>query len=281
MRELCLALGGLVLVLSLDGCTGSLGVSQEVDFSAMAAIPSGSFAMGHAPATPGPYGAEWKENELPQREVTLSAFRIDKTEVTVAAWAEFVGYPQHAEAHFHPLQPLAQTELGLESSAGWAQRPVHQVSWFDAVAYCGWLGKRLPTEAEWERAARGPDDDRRYPWGAEGANCSRAVYTTGSTACSSVPQPVGSTSPAGDSPEGLSEMAGNVAEWVSDRYGRYGDEDEVDPRGPENGRSRVVRGGSFRERGASIRTLARWGVTPGQRSDAVGFRCAVSEEDVP
>ena len=211
MRSRRLTFCGLVFALSLGGCTEPLGLQQEVDFSAMAAIPSGSFAMGHAPATPGPYGAEWKENELPQREVTLSAFRIDKTEVTVAAWADFVLSPQHAAAHFHPLQPLTESEMGLESSPGWSQRPIHQVSWFDAVAYCGWLGKRLPTEAEWERAARGPDDDRRYPWGAEGANCSRAVYTTGATACSSVPQPVGSTSPAGDSPEGLSEMAGNVA----------------------------------------------------------------------
>jgi len=75
-------------------------------------------------------------------------------------------------------------------------------------------------------------------------------------------------------------MAGNVAEWVADRYGSYSEDVVTDPRGPEGGRSRVVRGGSFRERGASIRTLSRWGVTPEHRSDALGFRCAVSEAEI-
>jgi len=269
----------VLVVFSLGACTSG-GTAPERDVSDMVMIPAGSFLMGHVDATPGPYGAEWKENELPQHEVTLSSFRIDATEVTTASWLEFIESPGHATAHYHPTQPLASDGVALSVLPGWEDVPVHQVSWYDAVAYCAWRGKRLPTEAEWERAARGPDDDRRFPWGAEGADCSKAVYTTGASACESGPQAVRSRSPVGDTPEGLSDMAGNVAEWVSDRYGGYDAESQVDPRGPANGRSRVVRGGSFRERGPSIRTLSRWGVTPDRRSDALGFRCAVAEVDL-
>jgi formylglycine-generating enzyme required for sulfatase activity len=247
----------------------------------MVTIDAGSFDMGHEAATPGPYGAEWKENELPRHEVALSAYRMDRSEVTVAAWLDFVAEPAHVAAHHHPLQPLDWDASGLSVRPGWGDRPIHQVSWYDAVAYCAWRGARLPTEAEWERAARGPDDDRRYPWGTAGATCDLAVYTTVASPCESSPQPAGSRSPAGDSPEGLVDMAGNVAEWVADRYGSYDSAEVSDPRGPEGGRPRVVRGGSFRERGAAIRTLSRWGVTPDRRSDALGFRCAVSEEDIP
>jgi formylglycine-generating enzyme required for sulfatase activity len=266
--------------LALSACS-SAPVAPELDRSDMVEIVAGTFAMGHVEATPGPYGAEWKENELPQHEVTLSSFLIDRTEVTAAAWLEFIEAPRHAEAHYHPLQPMTWTEAGPVLLEGWQQRPIHQVSWYDAVAYCAWRGKRLPTEAEWERAARGPDDDRRFPWGTEGASCARAVYTTGASPCESGPQPVGSRSPDGDSPEGLADMAGNVAEWVSDRYGSYDSEPQIDPAGRTTGRSRVVRGGSFMERGAAIRTLSRWGVTPDRRSSALGFRCAVSVQDQP
>lgn len=270
---------GLTLALSLIGCA-ELPDAPGLDASILVAIPGGGFGMGHVPATPGPYGAEWKENELPQHEVTLSAFRIDRTEVTAASWLEFLEAPIRASAHHHTLQPILWDQGVPLVSPGWEQRPITQVSWFDAVAYCAWRGGRLPTEAEWERAARGPEGDFRYPWGDEGATCHRAVYTTGASPCESGPQPVGSRSPDGDSAEGVADLAGNVAEWVADRYGSYSEEVMSDPRGPEGGRSRVVRGGSFRERGASIRTLSRWGVTPDHRSDALGFRCAVSEAEI-
>ena len=270
---------GVTFALSLIGCA-ELPDAPGLDASILVAVPAGGFAMGHVAATPGPYGAEWKENELPQHEVTLSAFRIDRTEVTAASWLEFLEAPTRAAAHHHPLQPISLDEGVPLVSPGWELRPITQVSWFDAVAYCAWRGSRLPTEAEWERAARGPDGDFRFPWGDEGASCDRAVYTTGASPCELEPQAVGSRSPGGDSAEGIVDMAGNVAEWVADRYGSYSEDVVTDPRGPEGGRSRVVRGGSFRERGASIRTLSRWGVTPEHRSDALGFRCAVSEAEI-
>jgi len=245
----------------------------------MVSIPAGTFTMGHADDTPGPYGAEWKENETPPHEVTLSGYLIDRHEVSVNDWLAFLSEPAHPSAHHHPLQPLDWSEGRFSVRSDWGERPITQVSWYDAVAYCAWLGKGLPTEAQWERAARGPDDDRRYPWGADGASCSKAVYTTGASRCAQRPEPVGSRSPDGDSVEGVADLAGNVGEWVADRYGRYDDESAEDPRGPGNGASRVVRGGSFRERASSMRTMSRWGVAPEQRSDAVGFRCVMSEED--
>lgn len=271
----------ILLALSLVGSCLGAPSAPDLALSEMASIEGGVFTMGHPEATPGPYGAEWKENELPPHEVELSAYRIDRSEVTVSDWLSFVSHPSHAQAHHHPLQPLDWDGTELFVREGWEERPVVQVSWYDAVAYCAWIGKRLPTEAEWERAARGPEDDRRYPWGGDGADCGRAVFTTGASPCALHPEPVGSRSPDGDSVEGVSDLAGNVAEWVADRYGRYDPEASSDPRGPDGGRSRVVRGGSFRERAASIRTMSRWGVEPVRRSDALGFRCALSEANVP
>ena len=265
----------------LAACSTAPGDRLEVpvlDLSGMVTIEEASFEMGHEDATPGPYGAEWKENELPPHEVSLSSFAIDSTEVTVDRWVDFLN--ADGAAHYHPLQPvlwdgdLSDGNFVFSAGADAGSRPIVQVSWYDAVVFCRWNGKRLPTEAEWELAAKGTEDGRRYPWGAEGASCERAVHTTSAAPCEQGPQPVGSRSPLGDSPYGLSDMAGNVGEWVFDRSARYLDDDLEDPRGPETGDFRVLRGGGFRERPASIRTTARWGAPPDTRSDGVGFRCA-------
>ena len=263
------------VIFLIAACSSPSGPALEAPVQV--SIGPGSFQMGHPEETPGPYGSAWKENELPQHEVTLSAFSIDRTEVTAAAWADFLALPGHAAVHHHPLQPVEWLDGIPAPRSGWEHRPIVQVSWYDAVAFCAWRGARLPTEAEWERAARGPEDDRRFPWGSDGVTCERAVFTTGASPCELRPASVASRSPEGDSVEGVADLAGNVAEWVSDRYGSYDESAQEDPRGPSNGRSRVVRGGSFRERGASLRTTSRWGVTPDRRSDALGFRCARSQ----
>ena len=118
---------------------------------------------GSSRRDPGTLWFDLERNELPQHEVTLSAFSIDRTEVTATAWADFLAQPGHAAVHHHRLRPSVGRASG--GSFGLGHRPIVQVSWYDSVAFCAWRGARLPTEAEWERAARGPEGDRRFPWG--------------------------------------------------------------------------------------------------------------------
>ena len=231
------------------------------------------FDRGRAQEDAGPYGSEWKVNEMPQHSVTLSDFYMDSTEVTVAQWSSFLT-DVDAERHHHPLQPVDWEEGEFVPEPDEANRPIRQVSWYDAATYCAWAGKRLPTEAEWEYAAKG-EEGERWPWGASGLGCEYAVFFNGRSLCESIPAPVGERVD-GDSPFGVSDMAGNVAEWVWDRYGDYSCDALDNPVGPSEGSYRVIRGGGFREGRDSIRTTFRFGAPPDKRSEGVGFRCAVS-----
>lgn len=281
---------GLVAMLSAAGCGDRPGAgarqepaaiepaapapARSADPSTMVRIPAGTFRMGHATETFAPYGSEWKENELPQHSVTLGEFYIDRDEVTVAEYVEFLrASPESAREHRHERQPIERQDDGWTAAPGRERHPITFVSWSDASAYCAWTGKTLPTEAEWERAAKGATDERRFPWGDDAATCAHAVLAT-KVACEAEPLPVGSRSPSGDSPEGCHDLAGNVAEWVADLYGPYVPGSAVDPGGPDEGDLRVMRGGGFRDPPSAARTTARWGVDPGARSEAVGFRCA-------
>ena len=251
---------------------GDRGIMHEPDLSRMIEVAASTFVMGHDVEPYGDYGQEWKKNELPPHNVSLGAFYIDRDEVTVAEYAQFLNETKDLD-HYHSMMPLDVAGNTFVPTAGTADQPMRQVTWDDAEAYAQWVGKRLPTEAEWERAAKGDAEQQRFPWGNDNPTCARANFFPGSVFCSSGPQPVGGHSPLGDSPVGCRDMAGNVAEWTADWYGDYTADDAVDPKGPSFAMLRVVRGGGFLEAGDSIRTTARWGANPSDRSDAVGFRC--------
>ncbi|MCR4406904.1 MAG: formylglycine-generating enzyme family protein [Anaerolineae bacterium] len=221
--------------------------------SDMVLIPAGPFIMGS--------DADDRD-EAPQREVDLPAFEIDLFEVTNAQFAAFVaatGYKTDAEKAGEPGWRGFYTE-------GKDNHPVVKVSWNDAVAYCQWLGKRLPTEAEWEKAARGTDG-RIYPWGNEWDPARLNSYQSGYRGTT----PVGSFA-EGVSPYGVFDMAGNVWEWTADWYLPYPGSDYQDPYFGEV--NKVTRGGGWFEEPPQVRTSNRNCTSPTAANDDLGFRCA-------
>jgi formylglycine-generating enzyme required for sulfatase activity len=226
----------------------------------MELVPGGEFAMGSA-------DGDGAADERPRHTVGLAAFCIDRHEVTNAA------YERHDPGHRAARDPVADRDLC----------PVVRVSWDEAAAYCAALGKRLPTEAEWERAARGGLDGRRYPWGDEPVSGGRANYCDAS--CEHDWRDGDSSdghrhaAPVGTYPAngfGLADMAGNVWEWVADWYdaGAYRPGRSDHPTGPATGTMRVCRGGSFSNEPGDLRVAVRSASPPGSRLAGVGFRCA-------
>ena len=199
-------------------------------------------------------------NEKPAHPVSLQAFWLDRTEVTNAQFFQFA-----RAAGFRPRPALLKEAQGKE------QHPVVHVTWEDAVAYCRWAGKRLPTEAEWEYAARGTDG-RRYPWG-DTWDPGRARFEGNSGGQTTAP--VGSY-PAGAFPFGVLDLAGNVWEWTSSLerpYPYVATDGREDPTAPG---LRVIRGGAWRLKPGALRTTVRWGVEPTTQRPVIGFRCAQS-----
>ncbi len=221
---------------------------------AMALIPAGELTMGNNKGL---------SPEKPEHLVFLSAYYIDVYEVTNASYAAC----QTDGACPPPTSNRSRTFFRYYSDPAFANFPVVYVNWEMAQAYCSWRMARLPTEAEWEKAARGADQ-RLFPNGA-GMSCTLANYCRGDT------------TPAGryqesPSPYGLYDMAGNVAEWVADWYsaGYYGASSPENPTGPAAGQLRVVRGGSFNSSAhTELQTTARAALRPDSALDYVGFRC--------
>jgi formylglycine-generating enzyme required for sulfatase activity len=255
----------------------------------MVRVPAGKFTMGSP-----------DDDESPVRSVHVDAFEIDKYLVTNADYGKFMaagGYDTRAywsadgwesRTARHWTAPGFWGKDGYRSGPGWPTFPVLGVSYYEAEAYAAFVGKRLPTEAEWEKAARGTDA-RTYPWGdsldGSRANYARSgdPYETGDIQ----PTPVGfydgrrNANPIfqttdSPSPCGAYDMAGNLQEWVQDWYGTYDKDQLTNPHGPGTGDFRVLRGGSFSNTASFMRCAARWSGNADNQSYCYGFRCARS-----
>ncbi|MCC6139797.1 MAG: SUMF1/EgtB/PvdO family nonheme iron enzyme [Nitrospira sp.] len=224
----------------------------------MVSIPAGPFEMGAS-------GTQALEDERPRHRVVLDAYSIDVYEVTTAQYGIFLAEAGRAA-------PWLWEAVNMSRHG---DRPVIGVDWRDADAYCRWKGKRLPTEAEWEKAARGADA-RLYPWGNQLPTNEHANFAIGARfSYSQALMPVQSYEP-GKSPFGLYQMAGNAGEWVSDWYGAnyYEQSPEANPLGPKNGQFKVLRGGSWSDLPKYLLTYGRFKLPPETRNSYTGFRCA-------
>jgi formylglycine-generating enzyme required for sulfatase activity len=258
----------------------------------MVRVPGGTFWMGSVEGV-------GDADERPQRRVTLSGYCVDETEVTVEGYGRCVGAGVCAPAPTTVEWP-GITEADRTLWSQWCNgsrkdrgtHPVNCVNWEQARGYCEWVGKRLPTEAEWEYAARGTDG-RTYPWGEEapgpgrlnacGAECRAMLEKAGSSGSAVMYEgddgwggtaPVGSF-PAGASPYGALDLAGNVWEWVADWYGEYPAGEAENPTGPSSGEARALRGGGWLNADAGVvRAADRLRGGPAYRIFGLGFRCA-------
>ncbi len=225
------------------------------DGAPMVLVQAGEFTMG--------IGSEGSLE--PAHRVYLSSYYLDKYEVTVKRYAVFIGSTRHAE-------PKYWNQANQSSDAN---RPVIGVNWEDANAYCQHYGKRLPTEAEWEKAARGVDG-RNYPWGNEPPTNRHANFGKEWLGYEKTLSIAGEYE-SGKSPYGVYDLAGNVAEWVADWYEQdyYRKSSKENPGGPLGGGGRVVRGGNWRAKsGAGLESHFRGSGNWGSRTYDVGFRCA-------
>ncbi len=242
------------------------------------AIPEGWFLMGTNRIDNDPFGlaTQYDDTELPQRRIWVDGFEIDRYEVTLG---EFL-------AHLHRNNRQAPDELKRliwhlisvhfipdEVLAPW---PALYVTWQEAADFCREQGKRLPTEAEWEKAARGTAGNV-FPWGTSAPTEDIAV--SGQYHVHEIPLVAAVDSyEEGRSPFGLHHMSGNIAEWVQDWLGLdyYAFMPEPNPRGPTEGRYKAVRGGSWKSKPQMLRTATRGGAFPEERAATIGFRCARS-----
>lgn len=226
----------------------------------MAQIPAGEFMMGRTKLTSDDKTTMRPQillDDRPAHKVFVSAFRMDRHEVTNAEYAAFLQATKRA-APYHWRDG--------KFAAGADKVPVYSVSWDEAKGYCEWSGKRLPTEAEWERAARGGLESQDYPNG-EKITAKDALFNVQTGA-----GPVGKYAPNGF---GLYDMAGNVSEWTADWFDReyYSRGENRDPKGPATGEYKVIRGGAWSDAGKRVTVFFRNWVRPNQRTPNIGFRC--------
>jgi formylglycine-generating enzyme required for sulfatase activity len=248
----CITILYLYLLILCAGCISNKVHTLKADVSAtdhedMVFVPGGIFIMGSEGGDP---------DERPAHEVEITPFYIDAHEVTNRQFKTFLEETRHRKPDFwHP--DLDRPE-----------DPIVGVSWYDAEAYASWTGKRLPTEAEWEYAARGGALKKKYPWGEE-PDMQYANFSSFGIA------PVKSFKPNG---YGLYDMIGNVWEWCADWYGRdyYSTSSIKNPKGPVTGTYKLLRGGAWYSNGEQVRVTNRYYSLPDSKSFHIGFRCVRS-----
>jgi eukaryotic-like serine/threonine-protein kinase len=240
--------------------TGGTQVPSEKDGMQMVFVPAGEFWMGSSEED-----LAAKGDEKPQHKVYLDAFWIDRTEVTIAMYNQCV----HAGTCQYPYGTSADEIHSFYQNPENADYPIN-TTWTDAGTYCRWAGRHLPSEAEWEKAARGTDG-RLYPWGntPPGPDLLNFNSLLGSTTR------VGSY-PGGASPYGALDMAGNLWEWVTDWYDHayYVNSPSSNPTGPAPQAYRACRGGSWNSSAKVVRAATRGNQDPGQCDGLVGIRCS-------
>jgi len=258
--------------------TPTLGVGStqksEVDGMVQVYILAGEFQMG---------SQNGGSNEEPVHDVYLDAFWMDQTEVTNLMYAAFLNeVGNQSENGVSWLDEKDEDVLLITSAGTWqhkfgyAHHPVIEVSWYGARAYCQWVERRLPTEAEWEKAARGGLVGKQYPWGDTDPVCTPSNQNGAQfDSCGGETVEVGTFAPNG---YGLYDMAGNVWEWVNDWYDEnyYSNSPSSNPEGPSSGNSRVLRGGSWLYNDWVLRSANRFSNYPDYTSSNGGFRCARS-----
>ena len=225
----------------------------EISQVVMISIPAGEFVMGNDAGG---------DDEKPAHKVSVAAFEIDQFEVTNEQFQVFV----EQTGHVSTAEEAGESATWRSYAQGKPKHPVVLVSWNDAVAYCEWAGKRLPTEAEWEKAARGPEGFI-YPWGNEWATGKANTEESGYRSTTIV-----GSFPDGASPYGAMDMAGNVSEWTTDWYEAYPGSTFVSPYYGK--KYRVIRGGGWFSDQKLVRATERSCSSVELHNDDVGFRCA-------
>jgi len=235
-------------------------------------LPGGTFRMG---------SNDGDADEKPAHAVTLSPFQMAKTATTVAQYAACVRAGACSAAHFDDgkcdvWNGSKWVKGRLPNSFRNLSHPVVCVDWQQASSFCQWAGGRLPSEAQWEYAARSGGQDWKYPWGSDGATCRRTVVSSGGTGCGRQSTWRVCSRPAGNTRQGLCDMAGNVWEWVQDWYdwGYYSKSPKNDPVNNQSAYYRVGRGGGWVLTADYVRAADRAGGAPGDSGGALGFRCA-------
>jgi formylglycine-generating enzyme required for sulfatase activity len=246
---------------------------SESDGMALLYIPTGKFTMG---------SENGQDDEKPAHTVYLDAFWMDQTEVTNEMYTAFLNEEDNQregdalwldenedDVHIHKIGETWTVDPGYED------HPVTEVTWYGARAYCTWTGRRLPTEAEWEKAARGGLEGKSYPWGDEVPSCKKgtkngATFANNEDCNFGEPTQIKNYTPNGYE---LYDMAGNVWEWVADWYGVYQEAPDSNPSGAETGKFRVVRGGAWDYSSSYLRSAFRGRDSPKTTAPDVGFRC--------
>lgn len=264
------------------------GITQTraVDHMVLVYVPAGEFLMGSSEAdvvdvlqSCADCQRDWFTDELPPHEVYVNAFWLDRTEVSNAQFAIFLSHRGNQVEGGVPWLDLASPQAQIEAVGdlfqpreGYAAHPVTGVSWYGATAYCRWVGGQLPSEAQWEYAARGPAG-LIYPWGNQ-FECGWGNFADGCDDGYAASAPVGSFAQGASWCRAL-DLAGNAWEWVADWYARdyYSDSPDQNPQGADSGEDKVMRGGSWRSPSAFARTTVRNHIFPAYTFDE-GFRCA-------